>query len=42
MEKLRVIDTNLGFGLNATSASEICTSMQQDRDTLSIINEEKT
>jgi hypothetical protein len=42
MDKLRVIDTNLGFGINTVPGSEISESQQQDIDTLSIINEEIT
>ena len=42
MEKLRVIDTNLGLGINTAAGSVLSKAQQQDRDTLSIINEEST
>lgn len=42
MDKLRVLDTNLGLGPNSLIGSKISKSRQHDIDTLTIQNKEKT
>jgi hypothetical protein len=42
MDVLRVLDTSLGLGANAVAGAKLSKSRQQDIDTLTIINQEKS